>query len=104
MLDLAAIEGFEWDSGNARKNEKHGVSQQEAEQVFFNQPLLLLEDSTHSGEEPRIHALGATNDARLIHISFTIRGSGTLIRIISARPMHRKEKVVYGQAAFEAGS
>jgi uncharacterized DUF497 family protein len=104
MLDLAAIEGFEWVSGNARKNEKHGVSQQEAEQVFFNQPLHLLEDSEHSGGEPRIHALGATNEGRLIHTSFTIRASGTLIRIISARPMHRKERVVYGQAASEAGS
>jgi uncharacterized DUF497 family protein len=108
VLDLTSIEGFEWDSGNARKNEKHGVSQQEAEQVFLNQPLLLLEDAKHSGNEPRIHALGTTNDARLLHVSFTLRAStaglsGTLIRVISARPMHRKERVVYGQAS-EAGS
>jgi uncharacterized DUF497 family protein len=104
MVDLASIEGFEWDTGNARKNEKHGVSQQEAEQVFLNQPLLLLEDTKHSGGEPRIHALGAANDGRLLHISFTLRAStpgfsGTLVRVISARPMHRKERAVYGQAS-----
>ena len=42
MIDFSVIVGFEWDSGNERKNEKHGVSMAEAEQVFFNIPLLLL--------------------------------------------------------------
>ena len=42
MIDLARVEGFEWDDGNSRKSaEKHGVSQAEAEQVFLNEPLLL---------------------------------------------------------------
>jgi len=45
MLDLAQVEGFEWDEGNSRKSvEKHDVSQIEAEQVFFNDPLLIIED------------------------------------------------------------
>ena len=35
MLDFERIEGFEWDAGNARKNERHGVSQAEAEQCFL---------------------------------------------------------------------
>ena len=99
MLDLTAAEGFQWDSGNARKNEKHGVTQQEAEQVFLNQPLLLLEDDKHSGMEPRFHALGQTSDRRLLHVSFTLRDSGRFIRVISARPMHRREWVIYGQGA-----
>ncbi len=34
MIDLAKINGFDWYEGNARKNEKHGVSMAEAEQVF----------------------------------------------------------------------
>jgi uncharacterized DUF497 family protein len=38
-------------------NEKHGVSVSEAEQVFFNQPLLLLDGVKHSQDEPRFHAL-----------------------------------------------
>lgn len=100
MLDLAQIEGFEWDEGNSQKSyEKHDVSQAEAEQVFFNDPLLILEDIGHSSREPRLHALGQTDAARLLHISFTLRSSGKLIRVISARPMHRKERLRYEQEA-----
>jgi uncharacterized DUF497 family protein len=71
--------------------------------VFFHQPLLLLEDPKHSGAEPRFHALGKSGDGRLLHVSFTVRGAGTKIRVISARAMHWKEKAVYGKAS-EAGS
>jgi hypothetical protein len=98
MIDLSQITGFDWDSGNARKNEKHGVSMAEAEQVFFNAPLLLLEDGGHSQNEPRVHALGKTDEGRTLHITFTLRQSGRLIRVISARDMHRKERAVYEQA------
>ena len=100
MIDLAAIQGFEWDAGNARKNaDKHDVSQAEAEQVFFNEPLLLLEDSKHATREQRFHALGCTDDNRLLHISFTLRSKGQLIRVISARAMHHKERTYYAQKA-----
>ena len=99
MLDLTTITGFDWDAGNARKNdEKHGVSMAEAEQVFFNAPLLLLEDAAHSQAELRVHALGRTDTGRRLHITFTLRQAGTLIRVISARDMHRKERAVYEQA------
>ncbi|HSV53533.1 MAG TPA: BrnT family toxin [Burkholderiaceae bacterium] len=99
MIDLSKISGFDWDTGNARKSEeKHGVSMAEAEQVFFNTPLLLLEDATHSQREPRMHALGKTDEGRAIHITFTLRKAGQLIRVISARDMHRKERMIYDQA------
>ena len=98
MIDLPAIVGFDWDDGNARKNEKHGVSQSEAEEVFFDQPLLLLEDTRHGGQELRHHALGKTHEGRMLHITFTLREDGTLIRVISARDMHRKERTIYAQA------
>jgi uncharacterized DUF497 family protein len=98
MMDLNQITGFDWDKGNARKNEKHGVSSAEAEQVFFNAPLLLLDDAAHSQKEARLHALGKTDDGRLLHITFTLRQSGCLIRVISARDMHRKERSFYDQA------
>ncbi|MBP6536511.1 MAG: BrnT family toxin [Burkholderiaceae bacterium] len=98
MINLSQITGFNWDDGNARKNEKHGVSMAEAEQVFFNAPLLLLEDSAHSQQEPRVHALGKTDEGRMLHIAFTLRQTGLLIRVISARDMHRKERAVYEQA------
>ena len=98
MIDFAGIAGFDWDEGNARKNEKHGVSMAEAEQVFFNAPLLLLTDDGHSQQETRQHALGKTDEGRLLHISFTLRMSGQLICVISARAMHRKERAIYEQA------
>jgi uncharacterized DUF497 family protein len=100
MLDLTRLEGFEWDDGNSRKStDKHGVSQVEAEQVFFNDPLLLLMDIKHSADEPRFHALGRTDDGRLLHITFTLRGGGRLVRVISARGMHRRERSRYEQEA-----
>jgi uncharacterized protein len=100
MLDLSQIEGFEWDDGNSRKSvDKHGVSQAEAEQAFFNEPLLILEDIGHSSRETRLHALGNTDAGRPLHMSFTLRGSGKLIRVISTRTMHRKERLRYEQEA-----
>lgn len=97
MVDLSRVTGFDWDEGNARKNEKHGVSVAEAEQIFFNAPLLLLEDGAHSRQELRFHALGKTDEGRTLHITFTLRQSN-LIRVISARDMHRKERAIYEQA------
>ncbi len=98
MIDLNKLVGFDWDDGNARKNEKHGVTMAEAEQVFFSVPLLLLDDASHSQKEPRLHALGKTGEERPLHITFTLRRSGQLIRVISARDMHRKERAIYEQA------
>jgi uncharacterized DUF497 family protein len=90
--------GFDWDAGNKRKNEKHGVSAAEVEQVFLNRPLLLVPDQKHSTHEPRFHALGRTDQDRWLHVTFTECEHGELIRPISARPMSRKERAVYDQA------
>ena len=99
MIDWELLQGFDWDSGNERKSlEKHGVSRTEAEQLFFNEPLLVLEDQKHSQLEIRFHALGKSDLGRLLHITFTLRDSGRKLRVISARDMHRKEKKVYEQA------
>jgi uncharacterized DUF497 family protein len=98
MIDLAKITSFDWDEGNARKNEKHGVSMAEVEQGFFNTPLLVLEDFRHSRHELRFHALGKTDNVRLLHITFTLRGTSKKIRVISARDMHKKERSGYEKA------
>ena len=96
MLALKNVTGFDWDAGNDRKNaDKHDVSQTEAEQVFFNEPLIVSGDVAHSQAEPRWHALGRTSENRLLHITFTIRGNGVLIRVISARDVSRKERRIY---------
>jgi uncharacterized DUF497 family protein len=91
MLDLSQIEGFEWDEGNGRKSlAKHDVSQVEAEQGCFNDSLLVIEDVGYSSYENRLHALGRTDAGRLLHVSLTLLGGSKLIKVISARAMHRK--------------
>jgi uncharacterized DUF497 family protein len=92
--DATKITGFDWDTGNQTKSiEKHAVSCDEAEQLFLNAPLKVLTDPGHSQAEPRFHAFGKTDEGRHLTIAFTIRGGR--IRIISARPMNRKEKKIY---------
>jgi len=100
MLDFTLIVGFEWDDGNSRKSlDKHGVEQPEAEQVFLDPRLLVLDDDQHSGAEERFHAYGQAATGRLLLLSFTLRHNGTVLRIISARDMSRRERNRYAQQA-----
>lgn len=99
MINFDLIVGFEWDAGNGRKSElKHGVTQTEAEEIFFNDPLLIGRDDKHSDLQPSYLALGKTNQARGLTIVFTLSQSASLIRVISARDQHRKERTLYEQA------
>jgi uncharacterized DUF497 family protein len=93
-FDPAHYAGFEWDAGNLSKNAaKHAVSCREAEEIFFNQPLIVAPDPAHSQTEIRFRVLGRTNTQRLLHLNFTLRGNK--LRIISVRPMNRKERTHY---------
>ena len=93
---LERCAGFDWDDGNAYKNwERHGVSPQEAEDVFFREPLLIRSDSSHSKNEKRYYALGRTAADRPLFIAFTIRRN--LIRVISARDMNRNETRIWSK-------
>jgi len=86
--------GFQWDRGNIDKNLiKHNVENWECEQVFFNKPLLVLEDPGHSVAEMRWAAFGKTDAGCLLVVVFTKRGN--LLRVISARDMNRKERKFY---------
>lgn len=90
------LEGFEWDAGNLHKSwEKHGVTPQEAEEIFFNEPLVVAEDAAHSHAERRCFALGKTHEGRHLFVVFTVRSAR--IRVISARPMNKKERTLYGK-------
>ena len=96
MVDFSSVVGFQWDLGNWRKNvDKLSVSNLEAEQVFFNQPLVVKDDSKHSQQELRWHGLGVSDEGRLLHIVFTLRDNKCKIRIISARDMSKKERIIY---------
>jgi uncharacterized DUF497 family protein len=97
-IDWSQLTGFEWDAGNLSKSkEKHAVHSSEAEEVLLNQPLLILEDREHSTQdETRWRALGQTNGARRLQIAFTVRRNR--VRVISGRPMSRKERNAYEAA------
>lgn len=97
MLGLDKLERFDWDTGNVRKNEKHGVTQAETEQVFFGEPLFITPDEKHNESERRYRALGKTASGRLLTVIFTLRQATTLIRVISARDMNATERKLYEQ-------
>lgn len=95
---LFNCDGFEWDEGNSEKSRiRHNVMQGECEQVFFNEPFLVFSDVKHSMQESRWFLLGKTDSERFLFVVFTIRNNR--IRIISARDMNKKERVVYNEQA-----
>ena len=93
---LESCTGFDWDDANTQKNwERHEVTPEEAEAVFFCQPFVVRSDVRHSKTEKRYYGLGQTGAGRRLFIAFTIRRK--LIRVISARDMSRNEKEIYAR-------
>ena len=85
-----SLSGFDWDGGNGDKNKiKHKVEVKEAESVFFNRPLIVLDDKRHSQKEKRYILIGKTLEEKKLFIVFTLRRKK--IRIISVRKANRKE-------------
>jgi uncharacterized protein len=96
VFEFDNLIGFDWDVGNKQKNwEGHKVAYTECEEVFFNQPLLISEDTKHSSQEKRYHVLGRSDSGRMLFLVFTVRNNN--IRIISARDQSKKERKIYGQ-------
>ena len=100
---LDGCSGFEWDEANAHKNwERHRVSPEEAEDVFFNDPLVVRSDIRRSRREKRYLALGQTSAGRCLFVAFTVRGSR--VRVVSVRDMNRRERSAYAKHENEAGA
>lgn len=94
MKELSNCTGFQWDEHNADKIwDKHSVTRTECEQLFFNQPLIVADDTKHSKKEKRYYVLGQTDTGRRLYLIFTTRK--LVVRVISARDMSRKERRVY---------
>lgn len=88
------IQEFVWDAGNRNKNFlKHGVTNQECEEVFLKQNYILLDDLAHSAQERRRIVIGPTNKGKILSIAFTIRNNR--IRVISARGASKRERTMY---------
>jgi uncharacterized DUF497 family protein len=93
---LDGCTGFEWDEANQQKNwDRHRVSPEEAEDVFFHEPLVVRSDLRDSRHEKRYYALGQTSAGRRLFVAFAIRGSR--VRVISVRDVNRKEADVYAE-------
>jgi uncharacterized DUF497 family protein len=88
---------FEWDDAKAMQNQsQHGVTFEEAAEVFFD-PFYQYGDATPDGvQEQRDFILGYSVSLRLLLVISTERGDRT--RIISARPATRAERNLYESA------
>lgn len=98
MEIFPGIQAFEWDRGNKEKNFlAHRVTQEECEEAFFDESKRTLRDSLHSRAEKRHILIGRTKKDRLLFIVFTVRRS--MVRIISARDLNKKEYSLYEKKA-----
>ena len=86
---------YVWDPNKAMDNrQKHGVDFADAVGVFEDEWALTVEDLSATGER-RWVTIGVDFLERLLVIIYTYRGSA--IRLISARPATRRERVSYEQ-------
>jgi uncharacterized protein len=94
LYTLQPCSGFDWDRGNWPKCGKHGVSQEEIEEVFEGTPAVMTDPHP---DEPRMRGIGKTRSGRYVFLVFMLRTTHgrTLIRPISARYMHQKEISLY---------
>lgn len=88
---------FDWDpSKDLTNQEKHGISFEEAREVFDDLFHLAKYDEEHSWEEERWITLGVLPDQRTIVVVHTYREDQ--IRIISARLATRSERRTYEES------
>ena len=88
---------FEWDENKAAANEaKHGVSFDEAQEVFSDPRGVEEYDAEHSFDEPRFSRLGWSS-RRLLFVVFVERRSD-VYRVISARQADTREERIYADA------
>ena len=78
------------------------VTPEEAEDVFFNEPVVIRSDVRHSTKEKRYYALGQTGDGRRLFVAFTVRRS--LLRVVSVRDMNQREMDAYAKHEEKADS
>lgn len=90
---------FEWDENKAKSNKtKHGVDFSLAITAFDDPFALIEDDEKHSTPDELREALIGESDNGVLVVIFTIRLSGSVYRIISARKASRKERKLYEEA------
>ena len=84
---------FDWgDKKNARNRAKHGISFEEAVEIFDGPVLTALDLREDYGEERSI-STGMLGTSVVVVVVHTTRSGRT--RLISARPANRKERQAY---------
>lgn len=84
---------FVWDENkNELNKKKHGISFEEAKEVFGDGNAILFDDPDHSFEEERFLIIGVAGTRRICIVSHCYRDEDNTIRIISAREATKKEK------------
>jgi uncharacterized DUF497 family protein len=85
---------FEWDSNKYETNlRKHGISFENACEVFFDPFLWVMEPEIQSGQI-RETIVGLTTNWKLLYVIYTTI-KDDIFRIISARPATRHERQQY---------
>ncbi|MDE5584684.1 MAG: BrnT family toxin [Ruminococcus sp.] len=87
---------FEWDENKNKINkQKHGLSFEEAKEVFSDDNAVLFDDPDHSIGEERFLIIGMTLSQNICLVSHCYRDNDNVIRIISARKATKNEKRTY---------
>ena len=87
---------FEWNPTKAKDNlQKHGVSFEEAESVFYDEYAQQFFDDEHSEREERFIMLGISDRSRILVVCHCERSEDQKIRLLSARKATAKERKYY---------
>lgn len=96
--DILVIMKFEWDEHKNKINqEKHGISFEEAREVFDDALQISKLDKRLNYFEERWITLGATQKDKILVVAnlFFSDDGEEIIRIISARKANNKERSIY---------
>ena len=89
-------EKFIWDENkNIINIQKHGVSFQEARNVFYDEFVLFYPDYEHSYDEERFIAIGESSREKILMVCYCERDDAEIIRLISARKANKHEIETY---------
>ncbi|WP_394754087.1 BrnT family toxin [Crenothrix sp.] len=90
---------FEWDPNKAQSNiEKHGVTFEEAAEVFLDALHIPVFDFEHNGIEERWITLGKNTNERILVVVHTFQEHNeqmATVRLISARKATKYEQQQY---------
>lgn len=87
---------FTWDEKkNEINKQKHGLSFEEAKEVFGDENAILFDDPDHSSEEDRFLIIGAIKSEKICIVSHCYRDNDNVIRLISARKATKNEERMY---------